>query len=88
MTQQTIHEKVRDRKLALSEVNAEHADLQALSILIEHNGTSPAPQRMDLIDPTYQLVTIGIGCDNTATLLVTADDLRALRALLGQKEET
>jgi len=85
MTQQTIAEKVRDRKEQLDAANRERAQLQALDILIEGCTPQPAPQRIDLIDPTYKVVTIGIGRDNTATLLVTADDMKALDALLGKE---
>jgi hypothetical protein len=86
MTEQTIHQKIAERKAALESANRKRADLQALSILLENNGIQPAPNRIDLIAADYNVVTVGIGKDHTATILVTTTDLRALRRLLGEPD--
>lgn len=85
MTQETIAQRVEQRKRALQAANLERQQLQALDILISGATPQPAPQRIDLIDPTYKVVTIGIGKDNTATLLITQSDLDALDYQLGGK---
>lgn len=87
MTQQTIAEKVRDRKDQLDAANRERAQLQAVDILWNTGEPGPAPQRIDLLDPTYQIVSVGIGKDNTVTILATADDIRALDAMLGKESK-
>lgn len=85
MTEKTIHERVTEHKAALAAVNRERADLQALSLLIDNNGVQPAPHSIDLIAPDYQIVTVGIGKDHTATILITTSDMRALHHVLGQE---
>lgn len=87
MTQQTIAEKVRQRKASLDAANNERAQLQAVDILWNTGQPSPAPKRIDLLDPTYQIVTIGVGRDNTITILATSDDIRALDSILGKDIE-
>ena len=85
MTQETITEKVQRRKAALEAANRERAVLQALDIIMSTCTAQPAPRRIDLFDPTYKIVTVGIGKDTVATILVTDDDIKALNHLLGKE---
>lgn len=87
MTQETIAEKIRQRKASLDAANTERAQLQAIDILWNTGRPAPAPKRIDLLDPTYQITTIGIGNDNTITLLATPDDIQALNNILGKETE-
>lgn len=86
MSEETIEDRIARRQAALNAAKREEADLRALATLIDNNGVAPAPRRVDFIAPDYQLVTVGIGRDHTASIYITTTDLRALRRLLGQEE--
>jgi hypothetical protein len=82
MIEKPIHQKVQEAEQALADANNERATLQALALLVANNGANPAPNRIDLIAPDYKIVTVGIGRDHTATILVTEKDMKALQYLL------
>lgn len=83
MIEKTIAEKVAERKAALDEANKERATLQALDVILTNCEMQPAPHTVNLIDPTYRVVTIGVGKDHTVSLYLTQGDYEALQHLLG-----
>lgn len=85
MTEQTIHDKIEERKRALAEANNERAQLQALSILMDGNEIQDGPAATRFIE-RVKCITVGIGRDHTATIYMFEDDIAAVRRLLGQEE--
>ena len=85
MTEKTINTKITELEAALDAANHEHANLQALNTLIKNNRVHLAPTRIELVAPDYKIVSVGIGKDHTATILITTTDLQAMRHILGQE---
>ena len=85
MTEKPINIKIMELEAALDAANLENVHLQALNTLIENNNVYRAPTHIELIAPDFQIVTVGIGKDHTATILITTTDLQALQHLLGRE---
>lgn len=86
MTEQTIHEKVAERKRALAEANTERSQLQALSIILDSAEIQDGPNAVRFLERVKTL-TVGVGKDHTATIYMFEDDIAALRRLLGQEND-